>query len=200
MYELILVSESPRRRDILNKSGFIYLTDSLKISEFINENINLTDAIIAVSRQKSEAYVEAHKSLENKEILVLTADTVVVFDGKAYGKPKNNTQAIEFIQKFNGKMHSVITAVTLFNFKYMESFSFYDSTDVYFKCSTDQEINDYVNSGEPMGKAGAYAIQGLGQSLVEKINGSFNNVVGLPIEKLIEVLDEKSWVVDRRKS
>ena len=97
MYELILVSNSPRRKHILQKAGFLFRASSVKISEIIKENINLTDALIEVSRQKSEAYLKQHKSLKKQKGLLLTADTVVVFQGKVLGKPKNFSQALEFL-------------------------------------------------------------------------------------------------------
>jgi septum formation protein len=119
-------------------------------------------------------------------------------NGQVLGKPKSSTEAAQFLRLLSGNAHSVITGIALINTKTEEIFEVSDQTEVQFKQLTDDEISNYVASGEPMDKAGAYGIQGLGRTLVQNFNGSLSNVIGLPLELLEKSLSEKGWHVARR--
>lgn len=198
MYELLLVSQSPRRRELLEDAGFSFRVDTVEISEIIEENINLRTAVARVARAKAWAYWQAHKHMKSQDILILSADTVVALNGRVLGKPKSSTEAQQFLRLLSGNTHSVITGIAILNTKSEEIFETSDQTEVQFRQLTDQEIADYVATGEPMDKAGAYGIQGLGRSLVQNFSGSLSNVIGLPLELLEKSLLEKGWHVGRR--
>lgn len=198
MYELILVSQSPRRRQLLENAGFLFRVDTVKISEIIEENVNLATAISTVAMTKAQAYIKQHNHLKSQKIILLSADTMVCIDGRALGKPKNNTEAQAFLTQLSGRKHEVITGIYLSNLYTGEEFTGHVTTKVQFKKITLGEIQTYILSGEPMDKAGAYAIQGEGKKFVENIEGSYSNVVGLPMEYFEEVLKDRGWDVARR--
>jgi len=200
MLELLLVSQSPRRKQLLEDAGFLFRVDTVKISETIGENVNASDAIQGLAQTKGEVYLEHHKSLKGREILLLSADTMVVIGGRPLGKPKNSTETKDFLRRLSGQTHDVITGIFVKNLLSGDIFSGLDKTKVVFKNLSAVEISDYVATGEPMDKAGAYAIQGLGGRFVQTITGSKSNVIGLPIELFENVLREKGWNVARRKS
>jgi septum formation protein len=197
-YELLLVSQSPRRRELLSAAGYFFRADSVKVSELIDKNVNLSTAIQQVAETKAQAYLEQHKSLKGQPILILSADTVVALGAQVLGKPENQTEACRFLQQLSGVEHSVITGITIFNLATGEQFAGYDESKVKFKNLTAKEITEYVATGEPMDKAGAYAIQGEGRKLVANFSGSWSNIVGLPMELLERVLREKNWQVPRQ--
>lgn len=191
MKKLILASQSPRRKQILQEAGYSFVTDSVEVSEIIDENVNLRTAIGLLAEKKAKAYINRHKLLKSQDILILSADTMVVFNGKALGKPKDSQQAIDYLLEMSGKTHSVITAFCLadpscdeFHIESVESI-------VEFKELTRAEVEKYVASGEPMDKAGAYAIQGEGRKFVKSYTGPWSNIVGLPIEEVKCVLEKK---------
>lgn len=197
MYELLLVSESPRRRQILKDAGFKFRTDTVKISEIIEENVNLGRAILQIAMKKAQAYLDQYNSLKTQRILLLTADTMVVLGGRALGKPKNSTEAQHFLCQLSGQLHEVVTGICVFNLLNGEKCCDAVTTKVQFREITLHEISEYIASGEPMDKAGAYAIQGEGKKFVQNISGSYTNVVGLPIEWLNENLERLGWHVSR---
>ncbi len=199
-YELYLASESPRRRELLEQAGYKFQVDSVKLSEIINKNLNPTEAIMALAREKAEAFVTQHKHLESQRILVLAADTMVIFENRFLGKPVNLEEAREFLDLMSGKTHSVITGFCLYDFSSNKLVLDYDETLVAFKSLTPLDIERYLDTGEPLGKAGAYAIQGEGKNLVASYQGSWSNVVGLPLEKLEKVVKENAWVIQKSGS
>jgi len=196
-FELLLVSESPRRRQILSDAGFLFRVDTVKISETIEENVNLGAAVVGVARDKAEAYLATHKHLKGLNILLLSADTMVFFGEKPLGKPKNSTEAQEFLRLLSGKTHRVITGIYIHNLKTGETLGQSDETEVQFRELSEAEITKYIQSGEPLDKAGAYAIQGEGGQFVTAVKGSRLNVVGFPLELFEKTLKEKSWYVAR---
>ena len=103
MLELRLVSASPRRKDLLEKEAFKFIVDTVKLSEIVEENLNLGDAIAQLAQTKAEAYLNEHKHLKSQDILILTADTIVAFDGEVLGKPDSGTDAVEMLRKLSGK-------------------------------------------------------------------------------------------------
>jgi septum formation protein len=196
-YELYLASESPRRRELLAQAGYKFHVDSVKVSEIINENLNLREAIQALAGQKAEALVDARKHLKLGMNLILSADTMVVLQGRPLGKPHNLQQAEEFLDLLSGKTHSVITGFCLWaldsGVKLLDS----DETLVEFHSLSPADIKSYLATGESMDKAGAYAIQGEGRRLVKSYRGSWSNVVGLPLEKIGKAFEAHDWNIDR---
>ncbi len=199
MLQIHLVSQSPRRSQLLTEAGYEILVDSLKVSEIIEKNLNLEEALCRVAQRKLDLFVQSVKNLNFKDYLFLSADTVVVFAGRVLGKPENSEQAREFLSLLSGQKHQVKTALCLLHGPSGDRFCQVETTDVTFKPLSEQQITDYIATGESTDKAGAYAIQGVGRAFVESIEGSLSNVVGLPMELLERVLDEKEWRVRRRK-
>lgn len=193
MFELILNSSSPRRKKLLQEAGYDFAVDPVKVSEIIDENLKMTEAIQGVARQKSVAYVDSGKLPESGSFLVLSGDTMVVYKDQALGKPKTKDQAFDFLRQLTGNEHSVITAVCLYDSVKSVHHSFYSETKVWFHELSDQKIWDYIDTGEPMDKAGAYGIQGQGGKLVARTSGSWSNVVGLPMEDLDRFIERHGW-------
>ena len=188
--EIILASASPRRRElikILGKPFSVVTSDAEEIIDpelppyFVAEKLSLLKASDVAGKLKNE----------KKDAIVIGADTIVVKDGKILTKPKDEIDAQNMLKTLSGTHHSVITGVTVINNKTAKSESFYVETKVFFKNLTDNEIKKYIESGEPMDKAGAYGIQEKGALFVEKIEGDYFNVVGLPICKLASLLKEE---------
>jgi len=185
---MILASKSPRRREILSQFGFEIEVEAAEIEE-VSDKETIVDQLMDISMKKS-----AEIAKNNPGKYVVSADTAVIIDGEMLGKPKDEEEAYTMLARLSGRVHEVITAYTLFNLEKGISYSHYDTTKVYFKNLTDQEINWYIETGEPMDKAGSYGIQGKGSILVERIEGDFFNVMGFPLSKFYE--DLKSLGID----
>ena len=185
MIELTLASASPRRKEILENLGINFkIIPAPDIDENIqieNSSLSPSDIALAIARRKSLSL-----NLSRNQ-LALTADTVVAIDGLVFGKPKDSDEAAHFLRKLSGKRHEVITAIALREGDNDPVLS-HESTGVYFTDLCDDDINWYISTGEPFGKAGSYAIQGIGAFMVEGITGSYSNVVGLPVCALIKSL------------
>ncbi len=147
-----------------------------------------------LAREKISAVI--HSLPAGQEIpWVLGADTIILYEGKLYGKPANNEQAFEFLKKFSGKSHYVITTLVLYNGR-TKSYSVRKSkTRVTFASLTDEEIQWYVDTGEWHGAAGGYRIQSLASCFIEKIDGSYSGVIGLPIFELYDILKEQGYTL-----
>jgi len=197
MYELILVTQSPRRRNILAKSGYKFRSDSVKVSEIIDKNLNLDEAIKGLARQKAEAYLEQHNYLKSQKILLLTADTLVVYQDQVLGKPKDSNEAFQFLSLLSGKMHSVKTGICVYDLYSCQCFCELATTQIFFKNLTEKQIRDYIQTGEPMDKAGAYGIQGLAFEFVEKREGDYENVVGFPLFLFEKMVEEHGWEISK---
>lgn len=184
-YHLILASQSPRRRQLLADAGIEYsLAPRFECEELYPESLPAVEVAEYLSRLKSEAYPAP---LADGDIL-LTADTVVVAGGEVLGKPVDRADAIAIIEKLSGKEHEVITGVTLRSAGAVKSFS--SHSKVYFRTLSREEIEYYVDTYSPMDKAGAYGIQEwIGYVGIEGIEGSFYNVMGLPIQRVYCELD-----------
>ncbi len=178
---LVLASSSKRRQEILAAAGYHFLICKPDIAEILNDQLSLGEKIIDIARKKAEVVRKIYPNAD-----IIAADTVVCIEDTILGKPVNKKEAVQMLQSLSGKEHFVITGVSII--KKGKIIEFFDETKVYFKNITEEEIINYVNTGEPMDKAGAYAIQGLGRKYVEKFIGSYNNVVGLPIEKINKIL------------
>lgn len=200
MFEIALASQSPRRRDLLLETGFSFRVFPVKVSEIFDENLNAEDQASHLATIKAKAAIDQHNELKSRGFLVLGADTIVVCGHTLLSKPENSQQAAEFLRLLSGKTHRVITGFYLHESGTENFFSGFDQTFVQFRDLSEVEIHDYVASGEPMDKAGGYAIQGEARKFVSSVQGSWSNVVGLPMERLSKAISEKGWNVHRTKS
>lgn len=185
-YRLILASQSPRRRQLLSDAGIEFtLADRFECDETFPQDMPAEDVAEYLSRLKSEAYPEP---LAEGDIL-LTADTVVIADNRVLGKPSDRAEAIEMISLLSGCDHNVITGCTLRTATRQRSFSV--RSKVHFRALDREEIEYYVDCYRPFDKAGAYGIQEwIGYVGIEGIEGSFYNVMGLPVQRLYSILKE----------
>ena len=184
---LILASGSPRRKELLEKAGLKFEIIPAKGEEVI-AGTEPAEIVEGLSRQKAR---EVAGATEGEDFLVIGADTVVSYRGNILGKPRDEAEAVNMLQMLNGKTHQVFTGVTLISGRDGEisEKTFYECTDVVFLEVSDKSILDYVASGEPMDKAGAYAIQGGWGPHVKEIRGDYDNVVGLPVTRLLAEME-----------
>ena len=181
--KIILASASPRRREILDKTGLKFSVDAGEYEEDMELGLKPHQLARFLSAEKAKTIAAKYPNA-----LVIAADTFIVFKGKLLGKPHTKEEARRMLSLLNGRSHSVITGFTILDTKTKKKLSRSVETKVYFNKMTEQEIESYVGTGEPLDKAGAYAIQGIGAVIVKKIEGDFFNVVGLPLNSLIEAL------------
>ena len=183
---LILASHSPRRRELLAGCGLQFtLADNYEVDECYPDDLPADEVAAYLSRLKSESFP---RELSDGEVLI-TADTVVFLQDRILGKPYGREGAIGMLRDLSGRNHRVITGVTLRRRDGIETFD--SRTEVWFKPLTDEEIRYYVDTFQPYDKAGAYGIQEwIGYVGIERIEGSFYNVMGLPVQKLIARLEK----------
>jgi septum formation protein len=182
---IILASSSPRRKHLLETIGLSFQVESSGINENTYNHLEPHEQVIVLSAKKAQAVAEKHRNA-----IIIAADTLGILDGQILGKPDNEYQAIQMLGSMSGKCHTVVTGFTIIDTATNKKISQTVETKVYFRDLTPLEIRAYVRSGEPMDKAGAYAIQGLGSILVEKIEGDYFNVIGLPVCALSLVLKQ----------
>jgi septum formation protein len=178
---IILASASPRRKEILQTAGIEFEVRVAEVEEKITPGQSPEETVKDLARQKALAVAKA-----NPQTTVIGADTIVVLEGEILGKPRDWADAIKMLKSLSGKTHSVFTGVCLV--KDGEENRFFEETKVEFYNLSNEEIEAYVDTGEPMDKAGAYGIQGKGCLLVKRIEGDYFNVVGLPVGKLVREL------------
>lgn len=183
MSKLILASASPRRAEILQQIGVDFQIAPADIDETPKPQESPVDYVQRMAQEKTQHVIN---SIAGSSAVVLGADTSVVLNCKIYGKPKNQQEAMAMLAALSGKTHQVLTAVAMGNKQ--RCLLKLSATDVKFRELDLKECLDYWNTGEPLDKAGGYAIQGLGAVFVEKISGSFSGVVGLPIEQTAQLL------------
>lgn len=185
---VVLASTSPRRKEILSLLGFPFTVVPSNVSEDLAlENEDFEGYARQLAAMKTQAVAN-----EERGSIVIGADTIVVHEGKLYSKPESKEQAQAFLKALSGKTHAVITGVGIFMDDQLRTFSV--ETKVTFRALDDKLINAYVESGDPMDKAGGYGIQTAGALLVEKIEGDYYNVMGLPIAKLTEHMRELAFM------
>jgi len=182
MKNYILASASPRRRELLGELGITPTVCPTDADETIEEKLSPNRFVEILSKRKADAYT---KALAPNDILI-ASDTVVALGDKILGKPIDRQDAFDMLKSLSGKAHSVFTGITVKSIE--KSVTTYDETKVHFREMTDTEIWEYVDSGDPMDKAGAYGIQGEAGKFVSAVDGSLNNVIGLPTELLKEIL------------
>ena len=186
MEKIILASQSPRRSELLKQIGLPFDVHPSNVEENINE-------IDGPPEQKTEqlALMKAKDVASRlKSGVIIGADTIVVADSCIMGKPSDDYEAAYMLRRLSGRQHRVITGIAVINASTGMTKVGHEITLVSFKKLTENTIQNYVSTGEPRGKAGAYGIQGIGAVLVEKIDGCYSNVVGLPIYKLCNMLEE----------
>lgn len=183
-FKIVLASSSPRRIELMKELGL----DFTHVSPDAVEDNTSRDPIERVeknSRMKAESLQAHHPSS-----LIIGSDTVVSLGGEIMGKPVNEADAVRMLRDLSGNCNRVYTGISIFDSGSGKQLTRHACTKVWFKELSEEIIREYVSSGEPLDKAGAYGIQGLGGELVERIYGSYMNVVGLPLELLIEMLLE----------
>ena len=178
--QLILASASPRRKELLSLLGIPFLVRAADIDETMDPGKPAAQEVARVSARK------AHAVSREPDDLVIAADTIVVCDNQILGKPKSKEEAISMLRLLSGRDHQVMTGCTLLKGDQAETFT--EITDLHFRDLTDHEIIKYVESGEPMDKAGAYGIQGGAALFCERLSGDYYNVVGLPVCRLYKSL------------
>lgn len=206
--QVILASSSPRRKELLERLGFsvktipsnvLELRDDEESPENFVKRMSRAKVLSVVERMRTTMYAAEQESARPRRTgaaketgarWVVGADTIVVLDGQVLGKPKDNIEAVEMLCRLAGNDHVVITGFCIFDvIKNKEGLQAVTST-VRFKNISRQEAEKYVSLGESLDKAGAYAVQGVGAYLVESIDGSYTNVVGLPLCQVIEMMQE----------
>ena len=184
MAQIVLASGSPRRRELLERIG---LTDFVvrvpEVEESFPGGLPPQEVVSYISREKAEAAAK----LCGPGVIVITADTMVFLDDQRLGKPRDEAHALEMLTALQGRRHTVCTGVTLLQGAKRLTQS--ESTDVFFRSATEEELRRYIATGEPMDKAGAYGVQGRGALLVERLEGDFFNVMGLPVLRLARMLE-----------
>ncbi len=194
--QIILASASPRRRELLDQIGVTYIVCPVDIDETPYAEENAYEYVKRVAAEKSAACIKTVCS----KLPVLAADTTVAIDRDILGKPKNKMHATEMLTRLSGKIHSVYSSVSIRRPESLDEqghFLIVSETEVKFRKITEQEIQSYWQTGEPQGKAGAYAIQGLASIFVESIKGSFSGVMGLPLFETAELLSKQGIKIIR---
>lgn len=177
--QIILASASPRRKELLSYLGIAFEIIVPAVEEVVRNGERPAEFCARVSRDKAVAV-----GVERPEDLIIAADTIVVIDGRILGKPQDADQAAQFLQMLRSRAHEVYTGYTVAVMGADRIVTRVVGTTVHFRAISDEEILRYVATGEPMDKAGAYALQGLGAVFVDRIDGSYTNVIGLPLAEL----------------
>ena len=184
--KIFLASKSPRRRKLLKQLGINFKSFSVDLHEDIFDGEHPVKTVKRLALHKSDAAVK-----KVKKGIVITADTIVVLDKEIIGKPKNKKDAFKILSKLSGRTHIVYTGYVILNLETEKIITDFEKTKVTFRKLSPKEIKDYIETGSPMDKAGAYGIQDdFGAVFVERIDGCYYNVVGLPLAKVYKSLLE----------
>ena len=185
MAQIVLASGSPRRKELLERIGVTdFLVRVPEVEETFPEGLTPQKVVSHISREKAEAA----SRLCGPEDIIITADTMVFLDQARLGKPRDEAHALEMLTALQGRKHTVCTGVSVCqgDRRLTET----ESTDVFFRPASEAELRRYIATGEPMDKAGAYGVQGRGALLVERLEGDFFNVMGLPVLRLARILEK----------
>jgi septum formation protein len=182
---LVLASASPRRRDLLAASGFEVVIRPAPVEEF-SGGLSPRDLVLANAEMKAISIATSPASFKGD--LVLGADTVVVLDGEILGKPRDHAHAAEMLTRLGGRVHEVLTGVCLLRAGTITRCSFVESTRVSFRNLDETAISSYLEEIDPLDKAGSYAAQDDRGRLIEQIEGSLDNVIGLPVARVVAAL------------
>ncbi|OGH09055.1 MAG: septum formation protein Maf [Candidatus Levybacteria bacterium RBG_16_35_6] len=183
MRKIVLASKSPRRKGLLKQMGIDFIVDVSDVDEDKFSHSSPVDLVKKISKEKARIVSKRHK-----DAIIISADTIVVLNGKIIGKPKDKKDAKEILMNLSGKTHIVITGFTILDTKNKKEITKTVKSKVKVKKLSRKEINNYVETGEPLDKAGAYGIQDKGGVLIESVSGDCFNVVGLPIFDLSQSL------------
>ena len=185
---LILASASPRRHELLTQAGLTFTAEAADLNEDLLPNEAAAAYVQRLAEEKAQAVWNAHRASDTAEnpLVVLGADTCVVVEGQILGKPTDSADARRMLELLSGRTHAVLTGIAAITAK--RTVRDLDITQVTFNVITDSEIGRYISSGEPLDKAGAYAIQGYAARWIPRIEGCYFNVVGLPIARTITLL------------
>lgn len=181
MPTLILASQSPRRQELLQKCGYPFLVDVADIDETIDTAKELSQEIIRLATQKASVVLERHT-----DGIVIGSDTIVVVDNEVLGKPQDAEDAKAMLRKLSGKTHQVITGLAILSHK--RRYQNVSINDVTFEELSEEEIEKYVATKEPLDKAGAYAIQGIASRYISHMDGDYYAIMGLPVSMVYEEL------------
>lgn len=190
--QIILASASPRRKELLSKIGINFKIIVSEVDETLEENLSIEE------QSKQLAYKKAKVVFEKTagDRTVIGSDTIVVKDSKIYGKPKSEEEAYEMISELQGNIHNIITSlcVLIQEGESYKEYIDYDVTEVFIKEMNEQEIRRWIKNGNPYDKAGGYAIQESFMVHIEKINGNYETIVGLPVSKLYDILKSNKLI------
>ena len=194
MKSLLLASQSPRRQQLLQDAGIEFsVVSNLELIEILRPELSIDDQIKDLAQQKAKQVMFHLDDEKLQDKVLLTADTMVVFKDEALGKPKNEQDASRMLHMLSDNTHCVKTGYCLVDIEQDEWLIGIETTLVRFQKLSEQVIFDYVKTGEPMDKAGAYGIQGQAGKFVSYIDGSYSNVVGLPVEIIQQHLQQNGW-------
>ena len=185
---IVLASRSPRRRQLLERAGIRYVAMPADVDETARAGESPTALSLRLACEKAGAIAEAVGAVPRR--FVLGSDTIVVLDGVVFGKPRDEHDAFRLLRELAGRRHRVITGVAVVDSSNLRTWERAVETFVTMRPASDEELRSYVATGEPLDKAGAYAVQGAGRQLVAKIEGSETNVIGLPLEETLDLLVE----------
>ena len=185
IYKIILASQSPRRAEILRMIGVNFKVDSSNINEEMNQKIEQNEIAMNISKAKAEKISQKYPNN-----IIIGADTIVVYNEKIFGKPKDKNESKKMLKALSGNCHKVITGVTIMNKKLGVLKTFSETTKVFVKKIPRNQIEFYVNNYNTLDKAGSYGIQEWFSVWIKKINGCYYNVMGLPVSKLHKHLAE----------
>lgn len=191
---IILASSSPRRSMLLSKLGVPFTVEPSSYEEDLDFSSDPFELVEFLATGKANAVAHHHSSG-----IIVGADSIVFFNGKVYGKPLTHEKAMEMLRELNGSEHSIITGVCLIDIDHHKKIIFSEETRVIFHQVSEKELRTYVDTGEPLDKAGAYALQEKGVFLIKKIMGDRDNAIGLPVQTLRKKLSELSIDLPSRK-
>lgn len=189
---IYLASKSPRRTELLQQIGVEHQILDIEVDEDINSSNSPQEIVRALSVLKCQEGVRKVTSESKSTFPILAADTIVVLEDKIFGKPQSESDAISMLLKLSGKTHLVMTGVTV-GVITAEQAKFHTisvASNVEFAKLTESDCKEYCKTNEPFDKAGGYGIQGYGSAFIKKINGSYSNIVGLPIHEVVKLLKE----------
>lgn len=179
--KIILASNSPRRKELLREHNIDFDVIPSSVDEKINHNLDVYDNVMNLAKIKA---LDVYQN--NSDRCILAADTIVVYKNQILGKPKDEKDAYRMLSLLNGNTHEVITGICVIHKD--KILLEYEISKVTFKKISDEDIFEYIKTKEPMDKAGAYAIQGIGSKFIEKYEGEYDNIVGLPMKKVLKAL------------
>ena len=184
-YHIILASASPRRKELLAMVGLVFEVVPSNVEELYRDHLTPVEYVLENARNKG-----MHVAKQNQSSVVISADTIVVLNDQILEKPRDRTDARSLLKKLSGNTHQVYTGFGIIHYAEKRHIFAYEKTDVSFRVLSDEMIEWYLETGEPYDKAGAYGAQGKGTLLIERVNGCYFNVVGLPLSKFFFMLNE----------